>query len=123
MFPLIFGHRGNSAIHPENTFASLTSVGSSHIETDLHYTKDGEIILLHDDTLERTTNSSGNVSTRNWKGDLEFVRTKRGGLPLILLQHILKHLETEGASSTKICLDVKVNQASIHGSQCRRSAV
>ena len=52
-------HRGNSAAAPENTFAALWSavaVGADGCEFDLRATKDGEIILLHDATLNRTTN-------------------------------------------------------------------
>ena len=50
---------------PENTlaaFAYAASVGAHMFETDLHLTKDGVIVLLHDSTLDRTTNCSGPVA-------------------------------------------------------------
>lgn len=62
--PLAIGHRGLSAIYPENTlisFAAALAAGSDGIEGDLHLTADNEIVLIHDDTLERTTNCSGRV--------------------------------------------------------------
>jgi len=62
----IAGHRGHSAGAPENTFAAFRKareLGGEGItiETDLALTSDGELILIHDDTLERTTNGSGLV--------------------------------------------------------------
>ena len=62
--PLAIGHRGLSATYPENTlisFAAALAAGADGIEGDLHLTSDGEIVLMHDDTLDRTTNCSGRV--------------------------------------------------------------
>lgn len=62
--PVLFAHRGASATFPENTIAAfeagLTS-GATHLEMDVHMTCDGHITVIHDDTLERTTNGSGFV--------------------------------------------------------------
>ena len=58
------GHRGNPAEHPENTLASFRSaieLGVDLIECDVHMTADGELIVIHDHTLERTTNGRGLV--------------------------------------------------------------
>ncbi len=63
--PRIFGHRGNSCDFPENTlpsFQSAIDIGVDVIETDVHLTKDGHFVILHDDFLERTTNGTGKVS-------------------------------------------------------------
>ena len=62
--PLAIGHRGLSATYPENTlmsFAAALAAGADGIEGDLHLTSDGHIVLMHDDTLDRTTNCSGRV--------------------------------------------------------------
>ena len=62
--PLAIGHRGLSATYPENTlisFQAALAAGADGIEGDLHLTSDGEIVLMHDDTLERTTNCTGRV--------------------------------------------------------------
>jgi len=64
ILPLAIGHRGLSASYPENTlisFAAALAAGSDGIEGDLHLTADNEIVLMHDDTLDRTTNCTGRV--------------------------------------------------------------
>jgi len=65
--PLAIGHRGLSSSFPENTyisFAAALAAGADGIEGDLHLTADGVIVLMHDDTLDRTTNCSGRVDAR-----------------------------------------------------------
>jgi glycerophosphoryl diester phosphodiesterase len=62
--PLAFAHRGGSLLWPENTivaFRGAVEMGYRYLETDLHATRDGALVLLHDDTLERTTDGSGPV--------------------------------------------------------------
>src|SRR6185503_15550158 len=62
--PLIIAHRGDSAHRPENTlaaFASALEIGSSIAEFDVHLTRDGEVVVIHDPTLDRTTNGRGAV--------------------------------------------------------------
>jgi glycerophosphoryl diester phosphodiesterase len=61
------GHRGNPAEHPENTLASFRSaidLGVDMIECDVHLTADGELIVIHDHTLDRTTDGTGLVGQR-----------------------------------------------------------
>jgi glycerophosphoryl diester phosphodiesterase len=64
-FPvLIIGHRGFSAAAPENTQASFKKameVGVDMIELDVHLSKDGQVVVIHDGTLNRTTNGKGKV--------------------------------------------------------------
>jgi glycerophosphoryl diester phosphodiesterase len=63
--PLTFAHRGGAGLWPENTllaFRGAIALGCSHLETDLRMTRDGQIVLLHDVRLERTTNGVGEVS-------------------------------------------------------------
>jgi glycerophosphoryl diester phosphodiesterase len=62
--PLLGGHRGNPAEHPENTmrsFRSAIAAGCDLIECDVHLSSDGRLVVIHDHTLERTTNGSGMV--------------------------------------------------------------
>jgi glycerophosphoryl diester phosphodiesterase len=62
--PLIGGHRGNPAEHPENTmrsFRSAIAAGCDLIECDVHLSSDGRLVVIHDHTLERTTNGKGLV--------------------------------------------------------------
>jgi glycerophosphoryl diester phosphodiesterase len=61
---LLGGHRGNPAQHPENTlksFRSAISAGCDLIECDVHLSSDGRLVVIHDHTLERTTNGTGLV--------------------------------------------------------------
>ena len=60
----IVGHRGVAALRPENTLVSFKyaiELGLDGIETDIHMSADGELVLIHDDTLERTSNGNGSV--------------------------------------------------------------
>jgi glycerophosphoryl diester phosphodiesterase len=63
---MLGGHRGNPAEHPENTLASFQSAidaGCDMVECDVHLTADGELAVIHDHMLERTTNGTGLVGT------------------------------------------------------------
>ena len=60
----IFAHRGSAGTHPENTmsaFREAERVGSEGIELDVQLSKDGEIVVIHDEDLSRTTNGTGFV--------------------------------------------------------------
>lgn len=60
----IFAHRGYSAKYPENTmkaFKEAEKTGADGIELDVQFTKDGEIVVIHDDKVDRTTNGTGYV--------------------------------------------------------------
>ena len=68
--PIIIPHRGGINVVPENTLHALEHTvehNFTHFETDLRMTKDGEIILNHDATIDRTTHEKGNISELNWK--------------------------------------------------------
>jgi glycerophosphoryl diester phosphodiesterase len=67
--PHLIAHRGASAEHPENTlpaFERAWQAGTPFLETDCHATADGEIVLIHDATLDRTTDGTGPVRERSW---------------------------------------------------------
>jgi glycerophosphoryl diester phosphodiesterase len=62
--PWIIAHRGAAGHAPENTlvaFERAVELGTGFIETDLHLTRDGQFVAIHDATLERTTNGKGAV--------------------------------------------------------------
>ena len=63
--PLNLGHRGASSLAPENTldaFAAAQAAGADGVEFDVQLSKDGELVVIHDDRLERTTNGRGLVA-------------------------------------------------------------
>lgn len=62
MKPINFAHRGASGYCPENTLAAFlkaVQLGATGIETDVQMTKDGCLVLIHDETLNRTTTGQG----------------------------------------------------------------
>lgn len=66
--PLLMAHRGASDELPENSLAAFQRAleqGAAVLETDIRFTRDDEIILMHDATLERTTNGAGIVGQMN----------------------------------------------------------
>ena len=66
--PLLFGHRGASGECPENTIESFERAlaqGAMAIETDVHLSRDGEVVVFHDADLARTTNEAGPVAERS----------------------------------------------------------
>lgn len=61
---IIVGHRGGSDLAPENTLLCIDkgiSAGADMIEIDIHMSKDGELIVCHDRTIDRTTNGEGKI--------------------------------------------------------------
>lgn len=62
--PRVFGHRGAAGIAPENTLPSFLKAiedGAAYIELDVHETRDGQIVVVHDSSVDRTTDGSGEV--------------------------------------------------------------
>ncbi|MEL6256008.1 MAG: glycerophosphodiester phosphodiesterase family protein [Bacteroidota bacterium] len=82
--PKIVAHRGASAIAPENTFPAIekaVEIGVDGIEIDVHMTKDGQIVLIHDSDVSRTTDGVGEIKdltmqeledldAGSWKGEV-----------------------------------------------------
>jgi glycerophosphoryl diester phosphodiesterase len=63
--PKIMGHRGAKALAPENTLSSIkaaAAAGATWVEFDVMLTGDGQPVLFHDDTLERTTGAAGEMA-------------------------------------------------------------
>lgn len=61
---LVFAHRGGAGLAPENTmaaFANGLALGSDGLECDVHLSRDGVPVVIHDHTLDRTTDASGPV--------------------------------------------------------------
>jgi glycerophosphoryl diester phosphodiesterase len=67
--PRVFGHRGAAGIAPENTIPSFAlglALGADVLELDVHASRDGVIVVMHDATLERTTNGAGPLREQSW---------------------------------------------------------
>jgi glycerophosphoryl diester phosphodiesterase len=62
--PLVIAHRGHSIDIPENTleaYRRAIELGAEMIECDVNMTRDGELVMIHDWTLDRTTTATGRV--------------------------------------------------------------
>ncbi len=68
--PIRLAHRGSRELWPENTWhafdAVVNQLGYRYIETDVRITKDGVVVVFHDETLDRTTNGLGRVIDWEW---------------------------------------------------------
>ena len=77
-----YAHRGASHYAPENTMMSFylgMQMGANGIETDVHRSKDGVIVLFHDDDLSRVTGKNGAVSDFTWD-ELQKLNVQKGTL-------------------------------------------
>ena len=76
--PLFAAHRGGAALWPENSllaFGNAVALGADYLELDVHLSRDGEIVVIHDPTLDRTTTGSGPVRERT-AAELRALRLK-----------------------------------------------
>jgi glycerophosphoryl diester phosphodiesterase len=67
---LIIAHRGFSGKYPENTmlaFRKAIEIGAGGIELDVHETNDGQLVVMHDGDVKRTTNGQGFISKMSWE--------------------------------------------------------
>ena len=82
MRPFInYAHRGASEYAPENTVLSFmlgVKMGANGIETDVQRTKDGVLVLFHDDSLERVTGQKGSVKDYTYAELKDFWVTTKG---------------------------------------------
>ena len=66
---LIFAHRGYSAMNPENTmkaFVEAEKAGADGLELDVQMTKDGELVVIHDEKVDRTTDGTGYIKDQTF---------------------------------------------------------
>lgn len=86
--PIVYAHRGGGGLAPENTLAAFDnglSLGADGIELDVHLTRDGVAVVIHDPTLDRTTDGTGAVAAFDAAGlevfDAGYRFTANGGHP------------------------------------------
>ncbi len=96
----IIGHRGARDLGPENTLQSIGSAfkaGAAAVEFDVNFTADEKVVLLHDWTLDRTTNCTGNVTLLKW-AKVSKCRTSNGK-PLASLDSALAAVAKNGGKA------------------------
>src|SRR5215212_6994015 len=62
---IVVGHRGAAALEPENTLRAFRrgiELGCDYLECDVHLTRDGRLAVIHDETVDRTTDGHGPVA-------------------------------------------------------------
>lgn len=67
---LVVAHRGAAAVAPENTmeaYRRAVEMGADAVELDVHLTADGKLVLMHDETVERTTDLTGSIASMTLK--------------------------------------------------------
>jgi glycerophosphoryl diester phosphodiesterase len=105
--PLAFAHRGGAAEGDENTeqaFARAVSAGYRYVETDVHATRDGVAVVMHDDTLDRMTGVPGRVGELSYR-DLASIRVA-GASAIPTLGEVL-----EAWPAIKFNIDIKADAA------------
>ena len=103
--PVLIGHRGAAGLVDENTIESVqraVDLGVPAVEIDIQATRDGHAILLHDETLDRTTNGSGRSVEMDLKG-IQQLRTP-SGFRIPTLEEVL---ETFSGKDLRFFVDMK----------------
>ncbi|KAF9413145.1 hypothetical protein BGZ94_000825 [Podila epigama] len=113
--PLSVGHRGASEQWPENSILSMGQAikdGADGLEGDLHLTADGEIIVMHDPSLGRTTNGTGLIKDRPWHGYIDGLRSKKEPhVPVPRCLDVLAFLAQDGNEKVWWNIDIKMNNS------------
>lgn len=105
----VYSHRGESKYSPENTMSAFYLayfVNSDGIETDVRKTKDDKLVLIHDKSVDRTSNSSGKVSQLTYKEllKMDFGNEKYKGEKIVKLDEFLNNFDSKNIN---IYLEIK----------------
>jgi len=111
--PLLIGHRGYPAKFPENTLAAFEgaiNAGCDMIELDVTLTKDRKVVVIHDDTLDRTTDGSGLVLAQTFE---ELKRLDAGSwfAPRFSAERIPELSEVMELTAGRCMLNIEIKQS------------
>ena len=101
--PMIIGHRGAMGYETENTIASIekaVALGAPMIEIDVFQIASGELVVFHDNELDRLSNTSGPITSFTWETLREVVL--EGGHSIPLLQTVLDQLAGRAALNIEL---------------------
>ncbi|KAL8747575.1 MAG: hypothetical protein Q9190_000559 [Brigantiaea leucoxantha] len=109
--PQTIAHRGHKEEYPENTmgaFIGAVKAGAHAVETDVHLTKDGVVVLSHDATLQRCFGKEDKIIDRDWSYIREQQTTRAPHEPMPRLKDLLEYLASPELGSIWLLLDIKV---------------
>ncbi|MBI1775347.1 MAG: glycerophosphodiester phosphodiesterase [Proteobacteria bacterium] len=89
----IVSHRGGALLWPENSriaFEATAKLPVEQVEFDVHPSRDGRLVVFHDETLERTTDGTGPVSAREWSELATLILKGTGGQRMLLLEEVIE---------------------------------
>ncbi|KAI1113925.1 PLC-like phosphodiesterase [Nemania sp. NC0429] len=110
--PQTIGHRGFKGAAPENTMAAFraaTETGVDAVETDLHLTRDGVIVLCHDETLERCYGNKSKVRDLDWSEISQLRTLREPHEPMPRLIDLLEYLDQPKLEDVWLMLDIKTH--------------
>ena len=116
-------HRGASSYAPENTFAAYDkalAMGVNHVELDVHLTRDGHIVVIHDDTVDRTTDGQGRVADFTL-AELRELDAGRWFAPEYAGERIRSLGETLECYKGRLYFHIEIKQREISGGLARRT--
>ena len=111
--PLFAAHRGGAALWPENSllaFRNALALGADFLELDVHLSRDGEVMVIHDATLDRTTDGSGPVRERT-AAELRALHLKdrSGAVTAETLPTLDEVVEVAARAKRRMLLEIKVD--------------
>lgn len=112
--PLVAAHRGGALLWPENSllaFRSAVALGADYLELDVHVTKDGEVVVIHDPTLDRTSTGTGAVKDRTL-AELKLFRLKggAGGVAAESIPSLDDVVAVAAAGKRGLLVEIKVDE-------------
>jgi glycerophosphoryl diester phosphodiesterase len=120
--PFIWGHRGAAGHSPENTipsFEKAVELGADGVELDVQLTKDGEMVVIHDETVDRVSDGSGWVKDYTFedlrKLDVNQKFKQMGKMQIPTLREVYELLE-----NTKLHINVELKNGIIFYSNLRK---
>jgi glycerophosphoryl diester phosphodiesterase len=111
--PRVAAHRGGALLWPENSllaFRSAVGLGVDYVELDVHLSRDGEVVVIHDPTLDRTTTGTGPVAAKTL-AELRtlWLKDRTGAVTEERVPTLDEVMAIARASQRRVLLEIKVD--------------
>jgi glycerophosphoryl diester phosphodiesterase len=109
----IASHRGGALLWPENSriaFENTSRLAVQQVEFDIHPSRDGRLVVIHDATLDRTTDATGPVAARDWAELKQVTLKAAGGQRPLLLEEVIDIFRL---TSILLRIEIKADQHGI----------